>query len=46
MGGACSLHKEKRNTYTRIIVVGKPEGKSAAGRPRRRWKDNIKINIR
>jgi hypothetical protein len=26
--------------------VGKPEGKSLLGRPRRRWVDNIKINIR
>jgi hypothetical protein len=46
MGGACSLHKEKRNTYTRRILVGKPEGKRAVRRPRRRWEDNIKINIR
>jgi hypothetical protein len=25
------------------ILVGKPEGKRPPGRPRRRWKDNIKI---
>jgi len=24
--------------------VGKPEGKSALGRPRRRWEDNIKMD--
>jgi hypothetical protein len=24
------------------ILVGKPEGKRPLGRPRRRWKDNIK----
>jgi hypothetical protein len=26
--------------------VGKPEGKISLGRPRRRWDDNIKINLR
>jgi len=25
--------------------VGKPEGKRPLGRPRRRWKDNIKMDI-
>jgi hypothetical protein len=25
--------------------VGKPEGKSPFGRPRRRWEDNIKIDL-
>jgi hypothetical protein len=25
-------------------LVGKPEGKRPLGRPRRRWKDNIKMN--
>ena len=27
------------------ILVGKPEGKRPLGRPRRRWKDNIKMVI-
>jgi hypothetical protein len=26
--------------------VGKPEGKISLGRPRRRWVDNIKIDLR
>ena len=26
--------------------MGKPEGKNPLGRPRRRWKDNIKVHIR
>ena len=26
-------------------MVGKPEGKRSLGRPRRRWDDNIKINL-
>jgi hypothetical protein len=28
------------------ILVGKPEGKRPLGRPRRRWMDNIKIDLR
>jgi hypothetical protein len=27
-------------------LFGKPEGKRALGRPRRRWVDNIKIDLR
>jgi hypothetical protein len=27
------------------IVVGKPEGKRPLGRPRRRWVDNIKMDL-
>ena len=28
-----------------ISEVGKPEGKRPLGRPRRRWEDNIKMNL-
>jgi hypothetical protein len=28
------------------ILVGKPEGKIPLGRPRRRWVDNIKMDLR
>jgi hypothetical protein len=35
---------EKRNAYR--ILVGKPEGKSPLGRPRRSWVNNIKMDIR
>jgi hypothetical protein len=35
---------EKRNAYR--ILVGKPEGKRLLGRPRRRWVDNINIDLR
>jgi hypothetical protein len=28
------------------IFVGKPEGKRPVGRPRRRWVDNIKMDLR
>jgi hypothetical protein len=34
---------EKRNVYR--LLVGKPEGKRPLGRPRRRWMDNIKIDL-
>jgi hypothetical protein len=34
---------EKRNAYR--LLVGKPEGKRPLGRPRRRWVDNIKIDL-
>jgi hypothetical protein len=27
------------------VLVGKPEGKTPLGRPRRRWEDNIKMDI-
>jgi hypothetical protein len=35
---------EKRNAYR--ILAGKPEGKTPLGRPRRRWVDNIKMDLR
>jgi hypothetical protein len=35
---------EKRNAYR--ILAGKPEGKRPPGRPRRRWVDNIKMDLR
>jgi hypothetical protein len=34
---------EKRNAYK--ILVGKPERKRPLGRPRRRWVDNIKMDL-
>jgi hypothetical protein len=34
---------EKRNAYR--VLVGKPEGKRPLGRARRRWVDNIKIDL-
>jgi hypothetical protein len=27
------------------VLMGKPEGKRLLGRPRRRWEDNIKMDI-
>ncbi|KAJ4449974.1 hypothetical protein ANN_01381 [Periplaneta americana] len=35
---------ESRNAYR--MLVGRPEGKRPLGRPRRRWEDNIKMDLR
>jgi hypothetical protein len=35
---------EKRNAY--MILVGNPEGKGPLERPRRRWVDNVKRDLR
>jgi hypothetical protein len=43
MGGSCSTNGEKRNAYR--LLVGKPEGKRPLGRPRRRWVDNIRMDL-
>jgi hypothetical protein len=34
---------EERNAYR--LLVGKPEGKRPLGRPRRRWVDNIRMDL-
>jgi len=34
---------ERRGVYR--VLVGKPEGKIPLGRPRRKWEDNIKMNL-
>jgi hypothetical protein len=34
---------EERGTYR--ILVGRPGGRRPLGRPRRRWEDNIKIDL-
>jgi hypothetical protein len=44
MGGTCSTNGEYRNAYR--ILVGKPEGKRPLGRPRRGWKESIKMDLR
>jgi len=35
--------EEGRGVYR--VLVGKPEGKRPLGRPRRRWEDNIKMDL-
>ena len=34
---------EERGVYR--VLLGKPEGRRSLGRPRRRWVDNIKIDL-
>jgi hypothetical protein len=41
---ACSRNGEKRNAYK--ILVGKPEGKRSLRKPKRRWVDNIEMDLR
>jgi hypothetical protein len=35
---------EGRGAYR--VLVGRPEGKRPLGRPRRRWEDNMKMDLR
>jgi hypothetical protein len=35
---------EMRGAYN--VLVGRPEGRRPLGRPRSRWKDNIKIDLK
>jgi hypothetical protein len=42
MGVACSTNGEKKNVYR---LVGKPEGRRPLGRPRRKWLDNIRMDL-
>jgi hypothetical protein len=43
MKGARRTHEKKKNAYK--ILVRKPE-RDTLGRPRHRWKDNIRTNLR
>jgi hypothetical protein len=43
MGLACSAYGERRGLYR--VLVGKPVGKRPLGRPKLRWKDNIKMDL-
>ena len=43
MGGDVARMGEGRGAYR--VLVGKPEGKRPLGRPRRRWVDDIKVDI-
>jgi hypothetical protein len=44
MDRACSTNGEKRNVCR--ILVGNSEGNKPLRRPRRRWVDNIKMDLR
>jgi hypothetical protein len=42
--GHVTCMREMTNIYN--ILVGKPEGKRPLGRPRHRWEDNIRMDLR
>jgi hypothetical protein len=41
--GHVARMREKRNGYR--LLLGRPEGKRPVGRPRRRWVDNIRMDL-
>jgi len=43
MGGECSAYGGGERVPR--VLMGKPEGKRPLGRPRRRWKENIKMDL-
>jgi hypothetical protein len=43
MGETCSAGGEERGVYR--VLVGKSEGKRPLGRLRRRWEDNIRMDL-
>jgi hypothetical protein len=43
MGESCGAYEEERGVHR--VLVGKPEGKRALERPRRRWENNIKMDL-
>jgi hypothetical protein len=43
VGVTCGTREEGRGVYR--VLVGSPEGQRSLGRPRRRWEDNIKMDL-
>jgi hypothetical protein len=43
MGRTCSTHRAEKNSYR--VLVGKPGEKRQLRRSRRRWEDNIKMDL-
>jgi hypothetical protein len=41
----CNVARKGDSSGAYRVLVGKPERNSPLGRPRRRWKDNIKIGL-
>jgi hypothetical protein len=44
VGGTCGTHGEGRSVYR--VLVGRPKVKRPMGRPRLKWEDNIKLDLR
>ena len=43
MGGACGTYWGERGACR--VLMGRPDGKEPFGKPMRRWKDDIKMDI-
>jgi hypothetical protein len=43
MGGACNTYGERRDVHK--VLVWKSKGKIPLGTPKRKWKDNIKMDL-
>jgi hypothetical protein len=46
VGRACGTHGRREKSVLYKVMVGKPEGKRPLGRPRCRWEDGIRMNLR
>jgi hypothetical protein len=44
VGRTCGMHGEKRNVYK--VLMGKLEGKRPLERPRHRWENGIRMDLR
>jgi hypothetical protein len=44
VGWTCGTHGGGRGIYR--VLIGRPEGKRPLGRPRRRWEDNVKMDLK
>jgi len=44
MGGLCSTHVKDESAYK--ILIGKSEGKRPCPRPKRRWENNIRMDLK
>jgi hypothetical protein len=44
VGGDVAHVREERKVYK--VLMGKPEGKISLGRPRRRWENGIRIDLK
>jgi hypothetical protein len=44
VGGTCGTHGDRRSVYR--VLVGRPEVKRTLGGSRRRWEDNIKLDLK
>jgi hypothetical protein len=45
VGGTYKYSSDGEGRCVHKLLVGKPEGKRALGRPRRRWEDNMKMGL-